>query len=414
MGKTTSRRIIFSRKRLNIRKYLKIRNFFILAACIFVVLGVTSFVSMQLLKNKVSKSTIKFAAKEEKDITIEENSYIDVEKEKEENNDKKENEITEKTDDKVSDENTSLMVLGEIMMGGKVTQALDYNYMLAFKEVYNITKESDFTYSNLATNITNLDKIEDAKTDYLVTKNIVNAFNALGIDALSIATDHITDYPENIIKNTESILEKNNIFVAGKKDMPVYFEKNDKKIAIVSTNSVIIGTKNNYEKNGISTYSEENIKKNILEAKKMSDFVIVDIHWGKGESQFGITEEMKNMARFVIDCGADMVMGTHAVGIQPIDMYNGKPIIYSTGYFMTNLEYETTKLSYMFNFKFNKDTKLESIEMTPIYIKDLKETVLFNSFDSFNSNVNMNSLVNRSKEKGVNAEVKDGKIVVSF
>ena len=68
----------------------------------------------------------------------------------------------------------------------------------------------------------------------------------------------------------------------------------------------------------------------------------------------------------------------------------------------------------MFNFKFNKDTKLESIEMTPIYIKDLKETVLFNSFDSFNSNVNMNSLVNRSKEKGVNAEVKDGKIVVSF
>lgn len=377
---------------------------------------------MQLLKNKVSKSTIKFVAKEEKDVTTEENSYVDVEKENEdekinkneENNDIKENEVTEKIDDKANDENISLMVLGEIMMGGKVTQALDYNYMLAFKEVYNITKESDFTYSNLATNITNLDKIEDAKTDYLVTKNIVNAFNALGIDALSLATDHITDYSENIIKNTESILEKNNIFVAGKKDMPVYFEKNDKKIAIVSTNSVIIGTKNNYEKNGISTYSEENIKKNILEAKKMSDFVIVDIHWGKGESQFGITEEMKNMARFVIDCGADMVMGTHAVGIQPIDMYNGKPIIYSTGYFMTNLEYETTKLSYMFNFKFNKDTKLESIEMTPIYIKDLKETVLFNSFDSFNSNVNMNSLVNRSKEKGVNAEVKDGKIVVSF
>ena len=81
---------------------------------------------MQLLKNKVSKSTIKFVAKEEKDVTTEENSYVDVEKENEdekinkneENNDIKENEITEKRDDKVSDENTSLMVLGEIMMGG--------------------------------------------------------------------------------------------------------------------------------------------------------------------------------------------------------------------------------------------------------------------------------------------------------
>ena len=52
--------------------------------------------------------------------------------------------------------------------------------------------------------------------------------------------------------------------------------------------------------------------------------------------------------------------------------------------------------------------------MTPIYIKDLKETVLFNRIDSFNANVNMNSLVNRTKEKGVNAAIKDNKIVVSF
>ena len=174
---------------------------------------------MQLLKSKVSKSTIKFVAKEEeKEVSTEENSFIDIEKEsenKEENIKEENNDNNEKNEvDKASNENISLMVLGEIMMGGKVTKALDYNYMLAFKEVYNIAKQSDFTYSNLATNITNLDKIEDAKTDYLVTKNIINAFNALGIDALSIATDHITDYPENIIKNTEGLLEKNNIFVA--------------------------------------------------------------------------------------------------------------------------------------------------------------------------------------------------------
>lgn len=161
-----------------------------------------------------------------------------------------------------------LMVLGEIMMGGKVTTNLDYNYLMAFKHIYDLTKKSDFTYANLSTNITNLDKIEDAKTNYLVTKNILSAFNALGLDALSIATDHITDYPSEIIKNTEKLLEENSIYVAGKKDMPMYFEKDGKKIAIVSTNSVIIGTKENYTKNGISVYDEDNIKKNIQEAKK--------------------------------------------------------------------------------------------------------------------------------------------------
>ena len=300
------------------------------------------------------------------------------------------------------------------MMGGKVTQKLDYDYLMAFKDVYDITKKSDFTYANFATNITNLETIEDARSDYLVTKNILSAINALGIDALSIANDHITDFPSDIIKNTENILEENSIFVAGKKDMPVYFEKNGKKIAIVSTNSVIIGTKSTYEKNGISIYDKENIKRNIEEAKKMCDFVIVDMHWGKGEASFGVSEQMKEMAKYVIDNGADLVIGTHAIGIQPIEIYNGKPIIYTTGYFMTDLEYETTKVSYMFNLNFDKYTKLSTIEMIPIYIKDLKETLLYTSYDEVAANINMKNLCNRNIQNGVTSEIREDRIVVKF
>lgn len=118
------------------------------------------------------------------------------------------------------------------MMGGKVTTNLDYNYLMAFKNIYDLTKKADFTYANLSTNITNLDKIEDAKTNYLVTKNILSAFNALGLDALSIANDHITDYPSEIIKNTESLLEENSIYVAGKKICLCTLKKMVKKLLL--------------------------------------------------------------------------------------------------------------------------------------------------------------------------------------
>ena len=371
----------------------------------------TSFVSFMLLKSKANKSTIKYTAKSNDENSSNLNSNA-------ENETIKPNTNIESSQDKLDDiknaDSISLMILGEIMMGGKVTKNLDYNYLLAFKDVYDTTKKADFTYANLATNITNLEKIEDAKSDYLVNKNILSAFNALGIDALSIANDHITDFPSDIIRNTENLLEKNSIFVAGKKDMPVYFEKNGKKIAVVSTNSVIIGTKSNYDRNNISIYDEDNIKKNINEAKKMADFVIVDIHWGKGEAIFGVSEQMKDMAKFVIDKGADLVMGTHAIGIQPIELYNGKPIIYTTGYFMTDLEYETTKSSYMFNLIFNNETKLESIEMIPIYIKDTQETLLYKNFDEVAANINMKSLNSRNIQNGVNSEMSDGKIVIKF
>lgn len=383
----------------------------LLGCFVAVVLVATSFVSFTLLKNKVNKSTIKYTAKNDDEDISNLNSNVEDESIKTNSNME---DIQDEIDDVKNTENTSLMVLGEIMMGGKVTKNLDYNYLLAFKDVYDKTKKSDFTYANLATNITNLEKIEDSKSDYLVNKNILSAFNALGLDALSIANDHITDFPSEITKNTVKLLEESSIFVAGRKDMPVYFEKNGKKIAIVSTNSVIIGTKSNYDKNNISIYDEDNIKKNISEAKKMADFVIVDIHWGKGEATFGVSEQMKDMAKFVIDSGADLVMGTHAIGIQPIELYNGKPIIYTTGYFMTDLEYETTKVSYMFNLNFDKDTKLSNIEMTPIYIKDTEETLLYKDFDEVAVNINMKSLNSRNIQNGVNSEMTDGKIVIKF
>ncbi|MFR3155826.1 MAG: CapA family protein [Christensenellales bacterium] len=407
MGKTSSRNVIFKRRRINAWKYLKLKNILIVVIIVLSFVALSSVASMKLLEKKAEKSTIKYAKDKEEvkdnssDFAVENNHD-----EKKQDNQKSDNNYSENT-------NMDLMVLGEIMMGGKVTTNLDYNYLMAFKNIYDLTKKADFTYADLSTNITNLDKIEDAKTNYLVTKNILSAFNALGLDALSIANDHITDYPSEIIKNTESLLEENSIYVVGKKDMPMYFEKDGKKIAIVSTNSVIIGTKENYTKNGISVYDEDNIKKNIQEAKKMADFVIVDIHWGKGEESFGVTTQMEEMAKFVIESGADLVMGTHAIGIQPISTYNGKPIIYTTGYAMTDLEYETTKVSYLFDLKF-ENTKLSSIEMTPIYIKDSKEVLLYKDYDEVAANINMKSICSRTQENGLNAGISDNKIIVKF
>ena len=376
---------------------------------------------MQILKNKASKATITFAKKPDADVIVEENSYEDVDNNNDDNDnnvqaESKENSQSETLIEEKKDKNegVSLMVLGEIMMGGEVTQNLDYNYLMAFKHVYNLTKKSDFTYTNLSTNITNLDSIEDAKSKYLVNKNILSALNALGVDAVSIASDHIVDFSESVISNTEKLLENSSIFVAGKKDMPVYFEKDGKRIAIVSTNSVILGTKNVYDKNGISVYDDANLKKNIEEAKKMSDFVIVDVHWGKGESYFGVTDLMWQISRYAIDVGADLVMGTHNIGIKPIEIYNGKPIIYTTGYFMSDLEYEEVKMGYMFDLKFNDEVKLKEIEMTPIYINDLKETMFFTEYNQADADENMANLNYLMNENGVNSEIKDNKIFVEF
>ena len=62
------------------------------------------------------------------------------------------------------------------------------------------------------------------------------------------------------------------------------------------------------------------------------DLVVVSVHWGKEESNKPVSSQYKT-AKLLIDGGADVVWGHHPHVIQPIELYNGKPVFYSTGNF---------------------------------------------------------------------------------
>lgn len=421
---------MLNRKRFNIRKIVTIKNtcIAVVATCAIILSSV--FIGGQILKNKVASSTVVFKSNDESNLNN--GVLIGDSKENNEkvnNSDSLENSTDLKNQDEVSsllneetkesyipngnDDIVTINLLGELMMGGSVTKNLDYSYSSAVKGIYSTTRQADFTYCNFSTNITNLEKIENSKSKYLVTSNILSTLEALGLDSVSIASDHIIDFPSDILKNTISILEKNDIFVAGRKDMPVYFEKGNKKIAIVSTNSVIIGTAKNYTNNDISIYSKENLKKNIEEAKQSADIVIADIHWGRDHT-YGLTDQMREYAKTAIDLGADMVIGSHALGVYPIVKYKDKPIIYSLGYLMSDLDYNVAKEGFIFKLKISKDAKIESLEMTPIYIENKEKINLYSEYDKLKSTEYLNQFNNWHIENGLNSKILDDKIYIEF
>ena len=368
-----------------------------------------------MIKEKVKNSTIKYNANKNngKDVNIYEDlPGIDIAEGIEGNNDNKDDPVDEPVEEN-NGNGVKISLLGEIMMGGKITTNNNYIYMKSIKDVYSSVNRSDFTYANFSTNITNLEKIVNPKSKYLVTTDVISALYALGIDAVSIASDHIVDYDSAIIKNTIGKLEQYNIFVAGRKDTPVYLEKGDKRISIVSTNSVIIGTSKTYEKNDISIYSADNLRKNIKEAKENSDFVIVDVHWGR-DTQYGITTKMVEIARIAIDNGADLVIGTHALGVYPIQMYKGKPIIYSLGTLITDSTYATAKEGFMFNINISQDKKLESIEMIPTYIIDQRETLLYSTYDYDKCESFLKRFNEAHAKNGINSKIERNKIIVNM
>lgn len=286
----------------------------IVTLVVFSVVLVTTIVSGILLSNKIKNSTIVYADKGKTMEITDENEVVEIENNLDGDlvNNSEENRKNEDSNNNVEkinikNQSLSLCLLGEIMMGGQVGQNLNYSYASAFKRVYSKTRQADFTYANFSTNITNLEKIEDPKSKYIVTKDSLSALKALGIDCVSLASDHIVDFSSDILKNTINTLESQDIFVAGRENTPVYFQKGQKRVAIVSTNSVINGTASLYKKDDISIYDESNFAKNIKEAKDAADVVIADIHWGN-EYSYGVTDKMRQIAKVAVDSGANLVI----------------------------------------------------------------------------------------------------------
>lgn len=124
----------------------------------------------------------------------------------------------------IKKDNVDFTVLGEIMMGAEVSENLNYAYNMAFKTIYTYTREADFTYAALATNIASTDKLQNLTSKYLVTKEIRLAFSELGIDAINIATDHITDYDKIFFSTTIDTLKRNQIYMTGINDSTLYVD----------------------------------------------------------------------------------------------------------------------------------------------------------------------------------------------
>jgi len=89
------------------------------------------------------------------------------------------------------------------------------------------------------------------------------------------------------------------------------------------------------------------LEEDIRVAREQADVVIVSWHWGlspyqiypnAGAGELEVMEYQKEMGHFVIDCGADMVIGHHSHQPQHIEVYKGKPILYSLANFVHDLD----------------------------------------------------------------------------
>ena len=161
--------------------------------------------------------------------------------------------------------------------------------------------------------------------------------------AVTLANNHILDYGKQGFENTINTLKDKGIKYIGagcEKDNynnRQVIDLNDSKVSVLSYSQF----KMEADGLGVALAEKERIIKDINQAKSNgATAVIVCIHWGTEDHpcQNSYQEEM---GRFMVDSGADLVIGNHTHCVQPFVKYKDKYIFYSVGnFFFENINTE--------------------------------------------------------------------------
>ena len=200
-------------------------------------------------------------------------------------------------------------------------------------------------------------------TPQAVGDSIKNA----GFDIVLHATNHTLDKGAKGIENTLEYWKKHpEVTVLGinesfdKQNEVTIYEKNDIKFALLnytdSTNGIPLPNSKEYLVNKVN---EEKMLNDLTYAENNADFTIVFMHWGV-EYQFKESDEQNELAEFMCENGADLIMGSHPHVIQPakwIEAENGNRalVFYSLGNYVSRQKEAANLLGLMANVKiYNK------------------------------------------------------------
>ena len=189
-----------------------------------------------------------------------------------------------------------------------------------FDNVRDIFEEDDLTIVNFEGTLSDRGERAIKQFAFRGDPEYVNALSDSSVEAANLANNHSMDYGEVSLIDTKKYLdEKGILHCRGEEDVAVT-EINGIKVGLVGIN---------YLNDVMRTELEAAIKK----AKDLgAELVILSIHWGIEKATAPNADQI-DAAHTAIDCGADLVIGTHPHVLQGFEKYKGRYICYSLGNF---------------------------------------------------------------------------------
>jgi hypothetical protein len=267
----------------------------------------------------------------------------------------------------------SILCLGDILLVNEAERRVIYSgEEYPFQKIQHELLKYDFVFANLEAPVTERGSPFSGKAySFRMNPAISQCINKLKIDVVSISNNHLMDYGVPGLEDTLSYLQKQGIkYSGGGKNLtearrPALLKYGATRMFIFSYCN---RPPNQYYalegRPGIAPIDTGMIKSDIAYHKTGNDVALVSLHWGIEQTHIPQSYQVR-IAHEIIDSGADAIIGHHPHWPQGIEIYKGKPIIYSLGNlingFYNPVERDNIGVALYF-----AGAKLEKIKVLPI------------------------------------------------
>lgn len=264
----------------------------------------------------------------------------------------------------------------------------EYDFNSMFSNINQFVKKSDIAVGTLETNFTSNNYSGAGK--YNAPIEFLSAVKESGINLVSLAHNHILDYKLEGFNETVEKIQEQEISITGiannnenenSKFTGIIKDVKGIKIAFLGYTYGLSNESDltEEEKAVANVYSEELVNKDIEYAKQNSNYIITTMHWGNINDST-VSEEQKEITKFLVNQGVDMILGSHPSVVEPMEIIQnseGKNILvaYSLGNYISSFKYENADVELILNIQIAKSANsdkavLQKVDYTPIYVLD--------------------------------------------
>ena len=218
-----------------------------------------------------------------------------------------------------------------------------YSFSKMFTEVESLIKNHDLAFYNQESVIGGKALGLSAYPRFNSPEEIGDDMVKLGFNLVSLANNHTMDKGEKGVINSVNYWKtKPGVYYTGqalsnedRENNIKVQEKNGIKYAFFAYTTVTNGLLPTPGKEYLTNiYSNEKVKNDIEKVKDKADLIIVSMHWGE-EYTANPNASQKEIAKYLSDLGANLIIGNHAHSLQPVEMIGDTLVFYALGNFIS-------------------------------------------------------------------------------